>query len=430
MGTNNLATKNDGDIIKSDDPNQFKTAFDLDLVPRNTSGAPEDIQGGLGTSLFRWLNAFVKKITVGDSNNLVTIEESASALLFKFLGTIGGRITVDGIDGTTIEDETIPFSAFDSNALSSIIASFYSYWFTATAAQDGTWTGVVFGNDVFVAVNLSATNNQVMRSINWGTSWTAIDSATPTGGQHQYRGVAFGNSFFIALGGNVGGDNHIMRSSDNGVTWATGTVPESNNWLSIAFGNGVFVAVAASGTNRAMRSTDNGFSWTAIAAAAANSWASVTYGDGVFIAVSTDGTNRTMRSTDLGLTWTPVAAAAANQWFGIAYGGGVFVAVASDGTNRVMRSTDLGLTWTPVAAAAANQWSSIAFGNGVFIAASFDGTHQIMHSYDLGLTWTPIVTPQADVWRAVAYGGGVMVIVGNSSTNHKTMRSLAAVERV
>jgi hypothetical protein len=110
----------------------------------------------------------------------------------------------------------------------------------------------------------------------------------------------------------------------------------------------------------------DGTSWTAAAAAEANSWRSVAYGNGVWVAVSSDGTNRVMRSTDDGVTWTGVAAAAANTWRSVAYGNGVWVAVSGDG--QVMRSTDDGVTWTGVAAAEANGWYGVAYGNGVWVA--------------------------------------------------------------
>ena len=51
-------------------------------------------------------------------------------------------------------------------------------------------------------------------------------------------------------------------------------------------------------THRVMRSTDDGENWTAHAATEANSWYSVAYGNGVWVAVSHDGTNRVMRSVD------------------------------------------------------------------------------------------------------------------------------------
>lgn len=62
MGTNNLATKNAGDVISQDDPNQYKTSLGEDLVPRNTSGVPTTNAGNLGTSTYAWKKA---EITTG-----------------------------------------------------------------------------------------------------------------------------------------------------------------------------------------------------------------------------------------------------------------------------------------------------------------------------------------------------------------------------
>ena len=76
---------------------------------------------------------------------------------------------------------------------------------------------------------------------------------------------------------------------------------------------------------------------TARSAAEANWWDSVTYGNGLFVAVAYSGTNRVMTSPD-GITWTARSAAEANTWFSVTYGNGLFVAVALDGTNRVMTS--------------------------------------------------------------------------------------------
>jgi hypothetical protein len=66
----------------------------------------------------------------------------------------------------------------------------------------------------------------------------------------------------------------------------------------------------------------------------------VTYGNGTFVAVAASGTgNRVMTSPD-GITWTSRASAADEGWYGVTYGNGTFVAVsyAETGT-RVMTST-------------------------------------------------------------------------------------------
>jgi hypothetical protein len=81
----------------------------------------------------------------------------------------------------------------------------------------------------------------------------------------------------------------------------------------------------------------DGATWTARAAAEANQWMDVTYGNGLFVAVARTGTNPVMTSPD-GINWTARAAAEANQWYGVTYGNGLFVAVSTGGTNRVMTS--------------------------------------------------------------------------------------------
>lgn len=82
-----------------------------------------------------------------------------------------------------------------------------------------------------------------------------------------------------------------------------------------------------------------GETWTSQVSAADNDWNSVAYGNGLFVAISSTGTgNRVMTSPD-GITWTLRASAADNQWRPVTYGNGVFVAVSWGGTgNRVMTS--------------------------------------------------------------------------------------------
>ena len=149
----------------------------------------------------------------------------------------------------------------------------------------------------------------------------------------------------------------------------------------------VFVGVAAIAPSSPAWA--DGTSWTAVEAAEANSWLSVAYGNGVWVAVSYDGTNKVMRSTDDGATWTAIASAEANEWRSVAYGNGVWVAVARTGTNRVMRSTDDGENWTAVAATADNNWVSVAHGTGVWVAVARTGTNQVMRSVDAVACYSP-----------------------------------------
>lgn len=59
MGTNNLTTKNDGDVASADDVNQYKTAMSGDIVPRNSSGVPTDESGSFGTPTYKAKNTEV-----------------------------------------------------------------------------------------------------------------------------------------------------------------------------------------------------------------------------------------------------------------------------------------------------------------------------------------------------------------------------------
>ena len=108
-----------------------------------------------------------------------------------------------------------------------------------------------------------------------------------------------------------------MTSTD-GITWTLRTAAADNDWQSVAYGNGVWVAISSDGTDQVMRSTDDGLSWSAVLATEGNNWESVAYGNGVWVAVSSDGANRVMRSVD------PTASASASTDPGVP---GIFLAV-------------------------------------------------------------------------------------------------------
>ena len=84
-------------------------------------------------------------------------------------------------------------------------------------------------------------------------------------------------------------------TSPDGITWTARTAAGDNDlWLGVTYGNGLFVAVGASG-DRVMTSPD-GITWTVRTAAGDNdTWIGVTYGNGLFVAVGASG-DRVMTS--------------------------------------------------------------------------------------------------------------------------------------
>jgi len=270
----------------------------------------------------------------------------------------------------------------------------------------------------------------------------------------------------------------VSAFSPAGTLWIARTAAEANNWRSVTYGNGLFVAVANTGTHRVMTSPD-GITWTARTAAVANEWSSVTYGGGLFVAVS-DGfsdtnNNRVMTSPD-GITWTARISAEsttwngwpseANRWVSVAYGNGVFVASSNNGNDRLMTSpnginwtirispmqyyiqgdpgpsvaygegysypgvfhmvgrgsatyfSSDGITWTPKGTAGAwgenKVWRSLASNNiGTFVAVASSGDIRAMSTIQ-NISWNARTVPLVG-WTSVTYGGGLFVAVSESS---------------
>ena len=222
--------------------------------------------------------------------------------------------------------------------------------------------------------------------------------------------------FALALVSSVAIMSQQVRA--DGTTWTARSAAEANQWSSVTFGNGTFVAVSNSGTDRIMTSPD-GITWTP-RGSSTDSWDAIAYGNNTFVAVGMS-TNRVMTSTD-GITWTNrTVPTGIQQWKSVTWGNNKFVAVSGTGFNdRVMTSAD-GVTWTYAQAIHNGNWSSIAYGNNTFVATatSFGGggsMDYVMTSSD-GITWTARTAAAAVGWNAVVYGGGKFVAVTNSGSN-------------
>ena len=107
--------------------------------------------------------------------------------------------------------------------------------------------------------------------------------------------------------------------------WTQATLPASEDWSSVCYGNGKFVAVA-SYSNIAAYSTD-GVTWTQATLPANADWRSVCYGNGKFVAMAMNSTIAAY-STD-GITWTQTTMPNKLSWQSVCYGNGKFVAMAN-----------------------------------------------------------------------------------------------------
>lgn len=258
-----------------------------------------------------------------------------------------------------------------------------------------------------------------------GTAWTSRLDASAT----TWTDVAYGNGLFVAVADS--GTNRVMTSPD-GINWTARTTgPAAATWNGIAYGNGHFVAVARSGANRIMTSTD-GINWTQHEAPGNRTWRDVTYGSAGFVAVATA---KTMVSTDNGATWTEHSAATSNAWTAVTYGNGQYVAVAETGNkDRAMYSTD-GTSWTSSQTQGLNNtWQDVTFGNGRFVAVASSSetspTRQVMCGEDPAVpayptdprgwrTLNPVANEAGLTFTGVTYGNGRFVAVSDTATTGK-----------
>ena len=176
-------------------------------------------------------------------------------------------------------------------------------WTLRNSPANYSWTSVTYGNGLFVAVAASGTGDRVMTSPD-GIAWTPRNSAA----DNAWNSVAYGNGLFVATA--INGTGNKVMTSPNGIDWTLRASAADNYWWnSVTYGNGLFVAVTCgldvfslmcnTVGDKVMTSPD-GIAWTLINGSANNEWASVTYGNGLFVAVANSGTgDRVMTSGKL-----------------------------------------------------------------------------------------------------------------------------------
>ena len=209
-------------------------------------------------------------------------------------------------------------------------------WTASTVSCAG--GGLAFGNGTFVMMQAYSTDN--------ARTWTPVASPIST----DASSIAFGNNTFVAIG-----SNSQVYSTDNGRTWtfAATPIPPNGSWVSVAFGNGVFVAVGFY-PGIQYYSDDNGRTWKLATTVIPDYWSCVTFGNGSFVmagwgagaAYSTDGRN-----------WTRSPLSGSITWEGITFIRDTFYVT---GIYNQAFSIDNGVSWTISPGSLPGNWLSIA----------------------------------------------------------------------
>ena len=285
--------------------------------------------------------------TVNTSINGTTWSENLLALpsTSTWTAMATGRLTVVETAGTFVVGRSYQITSLGNTVFTNIGASanIVGTYFVATGIGSGTGTATPIASHV-VAISSSTTVNAY--STNGGVTWTA-GGALPGGMSGTAIAVAYGryqnNGRWIALGS--GGTSAF--STNGGISWTAGGTVGSGTFTSIAYGQGVWVAITTGATTTRI-STDGGQTWTAGGALPLSStWISIAYGGNKFVAVSSDGAVDPAYSVDRGLTWSSTGETGyfgSGTITGVRYGQGVFVVSQSTSNNLV--SSENGINWT------------------------------------------------------------------------------------
>jgi uncharacterized repeat protein (TIGR02543 family) len=282
------------------------------------------------------------------------------------------------------------FSSFLALFLISLISQIAAapveglYW--AGRSQENLDIGELkYGDGWYVGLG-NGVAHRTQDGINWGAS--VISDGV------DFSQLGYADGVWLAI--ENGSERRVYRSTDGGLTWAiAGKLPINTDntyynfyarslikaggyWLYIESVNKYNGGSSVSGKNKFYRSSDNGINWVEFQTGTQTGLSSMAWGNGMLVAVGETG--ELLTSSDLGMSWTRRVSNTNKDLNEIAYGNGRFVAVGGDymsmGGGVVLTSVD-GLTWQNQAPNTTSAINTVLYGNGLFVRsdgkASFDG---------------------------------------------------------
>jgi hypothetical protein len=273
------------------------------------------------------------------------------------------------LDGVTSAIQTqIDSKIGSASAINPTIVDAKGDIIAATAADTVARLAVGANDTVLTADSTAATG---LKWSSAGITWTQRLNAPS--GQREFDSMATnGTTIYVAVSQN----GILYSSTDSAVTWASRTSGfGTTQILSVTFGNGIFVAVGASGT---ITTSTDGITWTArTSGVSTNTLNCVEYINSVFVAVgagASGGTGGVTTSTD-GITWTKrtTPASTSTTLYSVTYGNGYYVAVGNFSTTAGIYSTNLS-TWTALPVSLPATMRFVTYQSSQFIAFDQNST--------------------------------------------------------
>lgn len=281
-------------------------------------------------------------------------------------------------------------------------------WSLGTTTNDIDWNVACGTSDILVMLaQVTGVGTRAAYSTDDGVTW-----ATGSISDHNWNGCVHTGTIFVAVG-----TGRTATSSD-GITWTSQADPNGTNWLGLAYGGGLIVATAYDGTTQQVMTSTNGTAWTLRTTPQTAQWFGVAYIGSRFTAVAGTGATRCMHSTDA-ITWT-LGTCPASAFLDLACTSTRCVAVGD--TGAISWSSD-GITYTAATGAAALNYRTVTYCGSQFIAVSTTGTgNRVATSLD-GKTWTQRTSAADQGWAASACAGDVAFAVSNTGTGTRVMTS-------
>jgi hypothetical protein len=233
-----------------------------------------------------------------------------------------------------------------------------------------------------------------------GDTFTTRDNTTFS----DPRGGAVGGGVIVLCGTS----GEIGISTDHGANWSLQTSGFGTDTIaSVAYGNGYFVAVGGSSSGDTSKSNAAATSWSLTSSAATAALTRVTFGNGIFLAINT---TEILTSTD-GATWSAGTKPTTGNMFTIGYGAGSFVLVSVSG--EIFTSTD-GVYWTERYSPITSQMASIDYVDGVGWVGVW--SNYVVTSRDLA-AWV-LERPGVVAWNLaqhVAWSPSTLIVVDSAS---------------
>lgn len=258
-----------------------------------------------------------------------------------------------------------------------------------TSTDAVTWTEysgpsaqkIEFANDRFI----------VPGSFTYSTDGINWSNGTGGEGLHTMECIAYGNNIYVSIDDNY---RAKLSTSTDGVNWTSrNTIQDQTYHISyiydVTFGNGTFVAVGPNG----IAYSTNGINWTYSSNAPVSNYVSVAYGNNIFIAFSSSS-GSSQYSSD-GINWTNTTLPT-NVTRGI-FAEDRFIVIYD---TNFLTSTD-GINWTTITNNQLNYPQRIAFGNSKYVLAGFHDTSAMGNTF---ITTYPGFLPSYDNVPEISVG--------------------------